>query len=877
MRLNAITVRNFRGVDDVTMTFPASGVTIVEGDNEVGKSSLFEALDLVLAERDDASKQKVRAVRPVGRDVGSEVNVDITSGQYRFRYFKRWHSNRKTELEIIEPSREKLAGRQAHDRVMAILDETLDSNLWEALRVRQGRELDQAGFAGGSLGRALDLAAGGDVAGDREDDLWARVTAERDRYWTKTGQPKADRTARARAVEDARKGVDQLEAALESLQHDADLVERLVDERRDLDVKSSQNQQELAGLSERFEAIEEYRREIDRLTQAASTAQVVQEKASEVSDRRAELIERADADRREVNEFERQMEAVAPNLAAARANLGRIEGEVADTRTQFDELTDAHRQSVKDRDYRRQQIELEQLSERLQRVAAALRDRRKALATLDAIQVDAANLEAIEQAALGVVKAEAMAQNQAASVLVEAEAEVQFHVDSEGYSLEVGETREVRVSQSATIAVPGVVRLTITAGAEAKALAEDRESARDDLARLCAELGVQDLADARRQATSRAEAERTVRDADSDIKRDLRDLTMDELSQKVGRIRARTEAFGADRGADPPLPKDLKEAQAAESSLEQTLEAQRDLLAQLQHRLDDARAEVQRAEVERVELAARLDQAKIAAQDSSTTLQLSRADASDEHIAQEVERSRAAADACQGELKQAEGKLRQKDPATIEALLTNSKAVKQRLNAQLLENDRRTRDLRTKLAVKGEEGLAEELDTAKSKLVQLELEQSGLESRASAAMLLYEALDKRRSEAHNRYVSPFRERIEQLGRLVFGEDLEVELDETLRVAKRTLKGETLGFGDLSSGAKEQLGIISRLACASIIADEGGAPVVFDDALGWSDPSRLGRMGAVISVAGRSCQVIVLTCTPGRYEGVGDATVVRMPA
>ena len=338
MRLNAITVRNFRGVDDVTMTFPASGVTIVEGDNEVGKSSLFEALDLVLAERDDASKQKVRAVRPVGRDVGSEVNVDITSGQYRFRYFKRWHSNRKTELEIIEPSREKLAGRQAHDRVMAILDETLDSNLWEALRVRQGRELDQAGFAGGSLGRALDLAAGGDVAGDREDDLWARVTAERDRYWTKTGQPKADRTARARAVEDARKGVDQLEAALESLQHDADLVERLVDERRDLDVKSSQNQQELAGLSERFEAIEEYRREIDRLTQAASTAQVVQEKASEVSDRRAELIERADADRREVNEFERQMEAVAPNLAAARANLGRIEGEVADTRTQFDEL-----------------------------------------------------------------------------------------------------------------------------------------------------------------------------------------------------------------------------------------------------------------------------------------------------------------------------------------------------------------------------------------------------------------------------------------------------------------------------------------------------------------------------------------------------------
>jgi hypothetical protein len=33
---------------------------------------------------------------------------------------------------------------------------------------------------------------------------------------------------------------------------------------------------------------------------------------------------------------------------------------------------------------------------------------------------------------------------------------------------------------------------------------------------------------------------------------------------------------------------------------------------------------------------------------------------------------------------------------------------------------------------------------------------------------------------------------------------------------------------------------------------------------------------VISNAGRNCQVIILTCTPGRYAGVGDATVVQFP-
>lgn len=131
-------------------------------------------------------------------------------------------------------------------------------------------------------------------------------------------------------------------------------------------------------------------------------------------------------------------------------------------------------------------------------------------------------------------------------------------------------------------------------------------------------------------------------------------------------------------------------------------------------------------------------------------------------------------------------------------------------------------------------------------------------------------------EARHRYVGPFRERIEQLGRIVFGPSLEVELDDDLRVARRTLDGVTVDFDQLSTGAREQIGIIARLACAAIVAADGGAPVVFDDALGWTDPSRLERMGATIAVAGRDCQIIVLTCTPGRYASVGTATVVHLP-
>ena len=125
--------------------------------------------------------------------------------------------------------------------------------------------------------------------------------------------------------------------------------------------------------------------------------------------------------------------------------------------------------------------------------------------------------------------------------------------------------------------------------------------------------------------------------------------------------------------------------------------------------------------------------------------------------------------------------------------------------------------------------------------------------------------------------APFRERIERLGRIVFGPTFEVELDDDLRVVRRTLDEVTLDVDQLSVGAREQIGVLSRLACAAIVSPGGGgAPVVLDDALGWSDPSRLALMGAAIAAAGRECQVIVLTCTPGRYAHVGNATVVSLP-
>ena len=117
---------------------------------------------------------------------------------------------------------------------------------------------------------------------------------------------------------------------------------------------------------------------------------------------------------------------------------------------------------------------------------------------------------------------------------------------------------------------------------------------------------------------------------------------------------------------------------------------------------------------------------------------------------------------------------------------------------------------------------------------------------------------------------------------MFGPTVAIEVDhESLEIVSRTMDGVTVPYDSLSSGAKEQLCVLARLACAALVSPasedggDGGVPVIFDDALGYSDAGRLERVGAAFSSAGHQSQVIVLTCVPERYRNIGSATVVHL--
>jgi uncharacterized protein YhaN len=120
-----------------------------------------------------------------------------------------------------------------------------------------------------------------------------------------------------------------------------------------------------------------------------------------------------------------------------------------------------------------------------------------------------------------------------------------------------------------------------------------------------------------------------------------------------------------------------------------------------------------------------------------------------------------------------------------------------------------------------------------------------------------------------------KEKIEALGRLVFDDTFQVDINEDLQIASRTSNGVTIPFESLSGGTKEQLSLIFRLACSMIVAQDGGTPLVLDDALGYTDPERLRLMGAVLAKAAKECQIVIFTCMPDRYGNIGEAAVVSL--
>ena len=118
-------------------------------------------------------------------------------------------------------------------------------------------------------------------------------------------------------------------------------------------------------------------------------------------------------------------------------------------------------------------------------------------------------------------------------------------------------------------------------------------------------------------------------------------------------------------------------------------------------------------------------------------------------------------------------------------------------------------------------------------------------------------------------MAPVRRRVQPyLNLLMPGSEL-ILGDDDLSISHLRRGGKDEPFESLSVGTREQLAVLTRLAFADLLREQGhSTAVVLDDALVYADDQRFESMLYALRRAAQHQQILVLTCRERDYVSAG---------
>lgn len=864
MRLEKITLRNFRAVADSTIEF-GPGVTIVAGPNEVGKSSIAEALRMVRNVKHSSKAQAVKAVQPVGKDVGPEVELELTVAGNHVWVRKQWLRGEATELRVHGAVNENLSGDEAHERFNTLLEQHMDVELFNALEVLQGESLQTAQLVGlKSLSEALDESSS--TVADH-DALMSRIESEFSLHFTPTGRPKGDYRALGEEVDALSTALAEAEEEsreMDHLTHEVEVTRGLVEEREGELEKAKEN---LAACQKADQALEELREGVQRAAEEVETATAHLEAVTQAQRTRQELIDDEVARTQALEKAREEFDSLATEvgdfeaeLKAAKTAREEAQLEVKTARTKAKEAAEAVTAETN-------RQELQGLTTRFAEAEAAQQRRLEASETIANIAVDRPLLDELSQAHADHVAAKRARDAAAARVTITPAAGASVNVNDEP----IEEPSEQVLSEALTVDSPGVVTVQVEPGALPEDVEREVSQTSDHFTELLERAQVEGLEEARAQVATREDAEKAREIAQHAFESALDGDSFDELREKLTILRSAVGEEEATTAQDlTALKEAATEASAGVSKAEEALEATAGAHEEKSERVKNsqiARARLETAVSGQEDELQRVKEQLVAAREETT----------DEQLTTAIPTAQTALEGATTRASAAEGELNEANPDAVRIELENATEWETTATTRVEEVVATLHGLNARLAERTAKGLYEQVQELRGQLGEVTLRYERTRRRAESARLLRDVMVRHRDEAHARYVAPFQKRITSLGRVVFGPDFAVDITPELQISHRTLDNRHIPFEQLSAGAREQLGLLGRLAAAALVEEQEGAPLILDDTLGFADDTRLAALGAVLNEVGRNTQIVVLTCQPSRFTRVGGAELVNLSA
>ena len=881
MRLRRLSINQFKRFTVPTQLGElGDGLNLVVGPNELGKSTLLDALRAVLFERYSSRARPIMALQNdrSGAAPVVELVFEVNGAEYTLtkRFVKSAYARLKCpdgtllESDAAENELRSLLGF-AEAGTRGATSDTL--GMWGVLWVLQGQSFgrpDLPDSALASLSAGLEAEVGTVLGGRRGRELPQVIEKQRDELVTAARrQPRGEYkdtidhiSELERRLSEQQQQQLEMSETLEKLAETEVRLKRLEDGSQDL-IDQEQLTEAQGQLNEVMVydlQLEAARSELQNLEVQLEQTQRAQ---SDRTSRRAEL--KTDQERlrqetrrlEELQEQERESLASLEELRQASTNAEAAVEAALQSEASWRGILDRIIRSAELNDLLRQQSEVEAAQERL---AEAQRQ-------AEQIKVTDESLQHIRQAADLAEQANARLSVAATRISFDIPSDRLAGIEADGVPLTDPPTT-VEAVEPVSITIPERGQILIEpAVADRDQLLRTERGAKAELNAALSEVGAKSLADAQILRDQRRDLEVTAGAVRQELERLAPQDSVPALQVRIDELRQALEILPAEENAVQLPRRDHAEAalESAQRELQKARDEERIARGAVDERaraVSDLRVEVrtlQNSVDSQTELVEKRDERLRSEAEAVPDQQL--AAASDAAAQAVAEQQRAVSSLEEG-----------RSPSTrtqLEARISRLQTAIEKRESSRVEMRIDSARLRERIEVHDSAGIDEAIERTRYEIEQTTRRRDRFEGELKVLDLLAETLRVAENEARERYLAPVVNRVHPYLQMLFP-NAEIGITEDLYITGMSRNaGYEESFDHLSMGTQEQIAVLVRLAFAEMLIDQGApAAVILDDALVFSDDQRMRLMFDILSHAARRVQILVFTCRAQLFEGLG---------
>ena len=881
MKLRKLSVNQFKRFTEPTRLGElCDGLNLVVGPNELGKSTLLDALRAVLFERNSSRAQQIKALQNDRSGAAPVIELVFEVNGAEYTLTKRFVKSPYARLQC--PDGTLLEADAAENRLRSLLgfaeagnrgatSETL--GMWGVLWVQQGQSfgspnLPEAALA--SLSAGLESEVGTVLGGRRGRELPQVIEQQRGELVTaRRRQPRGEYK--------------------DTLEHVSELEQRLVGQQQQ-QLEISETLEQLAAAEARLTRLEDGgqdRIDQEELTQAQEQLGEVmrhdlqlEAARSELQNRRGQLeqAQRAQSERTSRRE---ELKTDQEHLRQETERLDELQQRERRSLVALDELrqaatkAEAAAESAMQSETRLRGIldrisrsaELSDLLRRQSDVEAAQERLADAQSQAEQIQVTDESLQHIRQAADIADRANAQLRVAATRISFDIPSDLLAGFEADGAPL-TDPPATIEAVEPIMITIPERGRLLIEpAVADRDQLLRSERDARSELHAALNEVGAQSLADAQVLRDQRRDHEFAAGAAQQELARlapPSGELTLqpriDELRQSLAAV--------LPEGATDQLPQ-RDYAEAALQSAQTELQKARDEERIAREAVDGRARAVLKLSVEVRTLENTVDSQTELVERRQEGLQSDAESVSDQQLAEASDTAAKAVTEQQQTVSALEEDWSASARTQLEARISRLNSAIERRASSRVETKIETVRLRERVEAHDSAGIDEAIEHTQHELEQAKRQCDRIERELDILDLLAQTLRAAESEARERYLAPVVDRVHPYLQMLFP-NAEIGMDEDLNITGMSRRaGYEESFDHLSMGTQEQIAVLVRLAFAEMLVDQGApAAVILDDALVFSDDKRMRLMFDILSHAAQRVQIVVFTCREQLFEGLG---------